>query len=187
MQGYLPTIVAMAGSYLAVWFLINCIVPIKRLGIKSRKVAFIFLTFTLIVVGVANNYRGDEKSSDEERTALPDPGPVPVTLPKEDKRDDILQLANDKSRQDIWIAKGQQAVQEKLKDPSSAQFRKYFFHLAKLDEGYAPVSCGQVNSKNSLGGYIGFQRYISTGKAELTFLEEEMADFERAWKMMCVD
>jgi hypothetical protein len=78
------------------------------------------------------------------------------------------------------------SVAAKLKDPSSAKFRKVFFHLAKLNNKHAPISCGEVNSKNSFGGYIGYQRYISAGHPELTYLEEEVADFDTAWKLMCV-
>jgi hypothetical protein len=91
-----------------------------------------------------------------------------------------------KTDQQIWVIRGQEAVTAKLKDPESAQFRNTFFHMAKLDGKEVPVSCGEVNSKNSFGGYGGYQRYISAGSAELTYLEEEMADFSQAWKLMCV-
>jgi hypothetical protein len=94
--------------------------------------------------------------------------------------------ADQKMDRDIWIVKGQEAVERKLKDPSSAQFRHMFFHMAKLNGKDAPISCGEVNSKNSFGGYNGYQRYISAGTPELTYLEEEVADFSKAWKIMCV-
>ena len=47
------------------------------------------------------------------------------------------------------------------------------------------MTCGEVNSKNSLGGYVGYQRFVSAGKAELTFLEEEAADFSGVWNRFC--
>jgi hypothetical protein len=188
MQADLPAIVTTFGSCLAFWFIVNMIVPIKRLGIRSRKIAFLFLIFTFIVMIAAHVQR---QPSDVATTTSPPKSAVAaansVTPPKDDGQSSILAMAKDKERQEIWIIKGQDAVQEKLKDPSSATFRKAFFHLAKLNGAYAPITCGQVNSKNSLGGYVGYQRYISAGKPELTFLEEEVADFNNAWKLMCVD
>jgi hypothetical protein len=52
-------------------------------------------------------------------------------------------MAKDKSRQDYWIVKGQEAVEAKRKDPSSAQFRHLFFHLAKLKEAMLPSLVGR--------------------------------------------
>ena len=50
----------------------------------------------------------------------------------------------------------QTQVAGRLKDPLSAQFRE-----TKLSSTGIAV-CGQVNSKNSLGGYVGFQNFIAT-------------------------
>lgn len=55
------------------------------------------------------------------------------------------------------IEQAKAAVSKDLKDPSSAQFRNF-----KIEGGQL---CGEVNAKNSMGGYAGFQRfkwYIST-------------------------
>ena len=44
---------------------------------------------------------------------------------------------------------------DSLKDPLSAQFRSdSLFQQNK-------VVCGEINAKNSLGGYVGFKRYIA--------------------------
>jgi len=50
------------------------------------------------------------------------------------------------------------------------------------------MTCGEVNSKNSFGGYGGFQKFVSAGRAELTFLSEQMTDgdFVEVWNRMCV-
>jgi ascorbate-specific PTS system EIIC-type component UlaA len=87
------------------------------------------------------------------------------------------------SQQQLWIVKGQEAVRAKLKDPSSAQFRNMFFSY--VESAKAPVSCGEVNSKNSFGGYIGFQRYVSAGRSDLTFVEQEVQDFQNLWRELC--
>ncbi|WP_217190699.1 hypothetical protein [Pseudomonas shirazica] len=50
------------------------------------------------------------------------------------------------------IDRAREAIAEKLTDPSSAQFRN---ERSKKD-GWV---CGEVNSKNAMGGYVGFKRY----------------------------
>ena len=81
-----------------------------------------------------------------------------------------------------WMNKGKEAVKIKLKDPGSAQFRNIYFHRGADD---IPVTCGEVNSKNSFGGYGGYQKFISTGRADMTFLEEEVSDFSNLWNDLC--
>lgn len=43
-----------------------------------------------------------------------------------------------------------------LKDPESAQFRNQFVGRQAL--------CGEVNARNSMGGYTGYARFIATGQ-----------------------
>jgi hypothetical protein len=65
-----------------------------------------------------------------------------------------------------WIAipKARAPLMTYLKDPASAQFR---------NERIVPSGalCGEVNSKNSMGGYVGFKRYILAG-TESNYLED---------------
>jgi hypothetical protein len=91
--------------------------------------------------------------------------------------------ADQKAKESAWIARCQGAVQAKLKDPGSAQFKEVYFYRSK--EGTVPVTCGKVNSKNSFGGYGGFQRFVSAGTPEMTFLEEEVTDFVPVWNTFC--
>jgi hypothetical protein len=81
-----------------------------------------------------------------------------------------------------WIGKGKEAVKARLKDPKSADFRNVFFHRGV--DGL-PMTCGEVNSKNSFGGYTGFQKFVSGGSADTTFLEDEVADFAVVWNRLC--
>lgn len=53
------------------------------------------------------------------------------------------------------IDRAREAVAEKLNDPGSAQFR----NERSVKGGWV---CGEVNGKNSFGGYIGFKRYTVT-------------------------
>jgi hypothetical protein len=88
----------------------------------------------------------------------------------------------EKDREFNWIETGKDSVKFKLKDAQSAQFRNVFFHRSKNN---IPTTCGEVNSKNGFGGYIGFQRFISIGRPEGTYLEQEIKDFENAWEHFC--
>lgn len=66
-----------------------------------------------------------------------------------------------------WIAipKARQPILAFLQDPESAQFRNE-------QSGRAGAVCGEVNAKNSMGGYVGFKRYIWAGGGE-SYLEGE--------------
>ena len=88
-----------------------------------------------------------------------------------------------KQKQDLWIEVGKEAVLQKLKDGESAKFQKVYFN--KGNKGI-PVTCGEVTSKNSFGAYTGYQKFISAGKPELTFLQEEVEDFHVSWNEFCV-
>lgn len=90
--------------------------------------------------------------------------------------------SRDVGREALWVERGKDAVRAKLKDPSSATFRGEYFRRGADN---VPIACGHVNSKNSFGGYKGYQRFVSAGKPELTFLEEEVADFEVVWNRLC--
>jgi len=63
----------------------------------------------------------------------------------------------------VTIPKAREPLFSYLKDPASAQFRK---------ERITPAGalCGEVNSKNSMGGYVGFKRFILAG-SEANYIE----------------
>lgn len=90
--------------------------------------------------------------------------------------------ASDDSKEYAWMDLGKKLVGEKLKDPASAQFRNVYFHRGADN---VPITCGEVNSKNSLGGYGGFQRFVSAGRSELTFLQEQVEGFDDVWRQFC--
>lgn len=59
------------------------------------------------------------------------------------------------------LAKAHKIVSKPMKDPSSAQWSDEFLVQGKDTDGNALTSvCGQVNMKNSFGGYVGNSRYI---------------------------
>lgn len=82
------------------------------------------------------------------------------------------------------IDRGKEMTRAKLKDAESAQFRNVSAHKGK--DGVL-CACGEVNAKNAFGGYGGFQRFLSAGTADATFIEEQVKsrDFEAVWKRFC--
>lgn len=63
-----------------------------------------------------------------------------------------------------------------LKDPGSAEFRN--------QRGF----CGEVNSKNSFGGYVGYKRFIAATKEMVVFEKDgrmSSNEFEQAWSKLC--
>ena len=62
-----------------------------------------------------------------------------------------------------FVARAKAQVTRQFKDPGSAQYRNLFISGKSLR-----VLCGEVNAKNSYGGYIGFNRFYSTGDPSLT-------------------
>jgi hypothetical protein len=92
--------------------------------------------------------------------------------------------SDENAKEFAWTERGKDAVRAKLKDPDSAQFQNVRFHENK--DG-VPMTCGEVNSKNSFGGYGGFQKFVSAGREELTFLSEQMdnREFAKVWNQMC--
>ena len=94
----------------------------------------------------------------------------------------VVTAAQMTDKQFAWVETGKDAVRAKLKDPESARFRNVFFNRGEDD---IPVACGEVNAKNSFGGYQGHQHFISAGRPDLTFLETEVSDFGKLWNRLC--
>lgn len=75
------------------------------------------------------------------------------------------------------IEMAQDSVRGILKDPGSAQFQKMV--VRKIDEGR--VVCGEVNAKNSYGGYVGFKHFVSgVAGAQIESTGSRYPDIDRA-------
>lgn len=83
-----------------------------------------------------------------------------------------------------WVIKGKNAMKQKLRDPDSAKFRNVFFSRGPDD---LPLTCGEVDAKNVYGAYTGYERFISGGRSDLTWLESEVSDFHNAWRIGCTN
>ncbi len=92
---------------------------------------------------------------------------------------------DDVSKQDAWIAASQISIKGRLKNPGSAEFRNVHFYSG----GKTAVACGEVNAKNSFGGYGGYERFVAAGPTELAFLESDLstpAEMNKVWEELCV-
>jgi len=148
-------------------------------GAKRKKTsgcASVFVVFLLLLILVAVVAPDTPSSSSKSTTsaAAAQPGAKAAES-----------RADRETREFVWMERGKDAAKAKLKDPDSAKFRNVYFHQGKSG---VPLTCGEVNSRNSFGGYGGFQKFISAGSADLTFLQEQMdaSEFAKAWNKMCV-
>jgi hypothetical protein len=75
------------------------------------------------------------------------------------------------------IDRARKLISAQLKDPSSAQYRNEW----SKDGGWV---CGEVNAKNSFGGYIGFRHYTviwqDDGKHSASIEGEGESSLDRA-------
>ena len=95
------------------------------------------------------------------------------TRPRPDDRVDGLLMVNDCKT----------IVRGRVKDRRSAEFRNVFFVRGRAG---AAVVCGEVNARNSFGGYAGFERFVCNGTPELTVFQSEVSDFHNLWNKVCV-
>lgn len=80
------------------------------------------------------------------------------------------------------MQKGMDAVKARLRNSGSAQFQNVLLHRGSNN---VLMICGEVNSKDGLGNYFGFQRFISAGRTDLTLLEDKNTDLSETWKKFC--
>lgn len=149
---------------------------------KKRRIwPWVLGVFVVFVIVAANqDVTPEERAAREQRKAE-----RAAAKAKEEQEDAAKNAARDNEiKEMVWVEKGKDAVKARLKDPDSAKFREVYFFRGKDN---IPMTCGQVNSKNSFGGFSGFQHFVSGGSAELTFLEKEVKDFHKAWNRYCTN
>lgn len=81
----------------------------------------------------------------------------------------------DKVNPDLRMVQAERIVKEHLKDPKSATFRGLFYS--------GKAVCGEVNSKNSFGGYAGYQKFVNRGRIAVL---EDSPEFAVVWNEFCV-
>lgn len=79
------------------------------------------------------------------------------------------------------------AMEDRLADPFSAQFRD--FKTSASDDGSKTV-CGRVNAKNKFGAYVGFRYFIGMifdrpGSKQLAYIVAIDDDENQSARTMC--
>ena len=82
----------------------------------------------------------------------------------------------------IYVAKN--TIKEMLKDPDSAEFKDVFVKAKNHNGKTLHTICGSVNSKNSFGGYTGYQKFVTNG-ISVSALESQVSDFPKLWNTLC--
>lgn len=79
------------------------------------------------------------------------------------------------------LLQGKKVMLANLKDADSAKFR----NLTVSPD--ATILCGEVNAKNSMGGYTGFKRFVVTGSSivEIEGEGKYPATFNKTWEEDC--
>lgn len=82
------------------------------------------------------------------------------------------------------------AVVSILKDPSSAQFRGMFLshgrELTSTSVAHPVTLCGEINAKNTYGGYVGFRRFVARPNYALIQQDDNGSLFaELTWNRQC--
>ena len=83
---------------------------------------------------------------------------------------------------------GKSAVLYNLKDPKSAEFRNLFIGLPRDDAGNNTsdkVLCGELNAKNSMGGFSGQVRFYAI--KNFAFIEGSESVFDTLYFRNCND
>ncbi len=76
------------------------------------------------------------------------------------------------------ISLAMQAVRDQMKDPESAKFRN-------LTSSRNSNVCGEVNAKNSYGGYVGFKRFLALNG--VVFMDDGGSGFIDLWMKICYE
>lgn len=89
--------------------------------------------------------------------------------------------SDDAYRETSYIELNKARIKSRLKDPNAAQFRNVYVARSLG----MPIVCGEVNARNSFGGYGGYQRFISGG--DIQVLESDMAagEMSTTWGKAC--
>ena len=74
-------------------------------------------------------------------------------------------------------------VRMTLTDPESAQFRNFRTNAS------TGVSCGEVNAKNKLGGYVGFKKFLAAADGSVALeppiptVDQKTSEFVRQFEL----
>lgn len=119
-------------------------------------------------------------------------GVLAASFPEVANSQETLGKKEEKVRKQFEAEKKQLAtllrgrVVDSLKDPKSAQMRREFLSDAETSDLKVTSLCGEINAKNSYGGYTGFTRFISNTDGMLVYeASEPPGAFSSIWPVWC--
>lgn len=83
---------------------------------------------------------------------------------KDKINEEQARINDEKNKENLNIALAEAAVKTQLVDPDSAKFQN--------QKG----NCGEVNSKNKFGGYVGYSRYVFLTSDNMVAIESNSSD-----------
>lgn len=108
-----------------------------------------------------------------------------VTKAIDTKAQEELAAASDKALINANVERIKSALTKTLKDPSSAQFKNMVAY-GSPNSVIVTFLCGEVNAKNSYGGYIGFRRFFTIGEHTSEIENDKNGYvFDQMWPTTC--
>jgi len=121
-----------------------------------KHAALIVLALAISVSATLSGCGKSKKQLEAEATAKQE---AQLVLERQKVETEQKRLAEEQKKVDeALITRLQSQTAQQMKDPTSTQFRSTHLNTTKT------ALCGQVNAKNSFGGYVGFRDFITTDK-----------------------
>jgi hypothetical protein len=79
-----------------------------------------------------------------------------------------------------FVKKSKERITSSMKDPSSVLYRNLF-----ISNQNTMTLCGELNAKNSYGGYVGFRRFMVSLEIGIQRIEDEPKGLEALWYSVC--
>jgi hypothetical protein len=137
----------------------------EKIPKKTSRFTWAILAFFLIVIGMKIFPSGPVASAPDIRTA-----------------DQLVIDAKESRKMSVQpIIEARRMLKNSSKDADSLQFRGEFNSV--YGSG-SEVVCGEVNGKNSFGGYSGFKQFIVQGRTSMVNNQDEKS-FDSAWSKFC--
>jgi hypothetical protein len=78
------------------------------------------------------------------------------------------------------------AIARQFVDPESTRFRNVF-QSQDIETGNRTFVCGELNTKNRMGGYVGYTRFLIevNGRGEIAFDTPNSSTFANKWYDFC--
>lgn len=97
--------------------------------------------------------------------------------------DNKLSDNDEKSKMAGYQVIAKKTLENSLKDPDNANYKDVHGHKINMGNGDQYVFCGKINSKNSFGGYTGYEDFVAA--AGIAAVESQVSDFYKIKNKLC--